>query len=121
MLHGRDETLTCNECGEEFSALVHLKRHMKEHDVGDGGEDGVGVGEGDGGGGDGGGDDGGSGGEDDQENPLIDVFVAGQQLINNNNNNNKDSNSGIDRERKEISAQEATNNGTISVRILIRI
>ena len=32
-MHRRDETLNCPECGEEFSILVHLKRHMREHDL----------------------------------------------------------------------------------------
>ena len=36
LLHSRDETLTCHECGDEFSILVHLKRHMKKHEIGDG-------------------------------------------------------------------------------------
>lgn len=34
MLHEQEESLFCNECGEEFNNHVYLQKHMKEHQSG---------------------------------------------------------------------------------------
>ena len=34
LLHSRDETLSCPECGDEFSTLIQLRRHQSdEHNL----------------------------------------------------------------------------------------